>query len=173
MGIVRDPDLAAAVVAFPPSAVTPAREMARLLRIARGAEETDAQGAAELALRVLDRAGSALRRGDCPRCLKDSCAGDCGSDRTDGCSPEPNGAGFLSADEVISEPSGDSIVEGMARAGSIVVLVGEAGSSKTFIKLSLSAAINDGPDWFGRSVKRGSVAYISFEGDALRCASKR
>lgn len=60
-----------------------------------------------------------------------------------------------------------AIVEGVAYENQITVLPGESGSSKTFVALDLSAHISAGLRWHGRAVQAGSVAYVSFEGDAL------
>ncbi len=91
--------------------------------------------------------------GDCPRCGKDSCPGDCFR--------------FRRADDVIREPRPRAVVEGAAWSGRTTVLVSESGAGKTFVVLDLAAAVADGRPWHGRAVERGSVAYVSFEGDAL------
>ncbi len=59
------------------------------------------------------------------------------------------------------------IVEGVAYGDRVTVFVSESGTGKTFLLLDLSAAVSDGLAWHGRAVRRGSVAYISFEGDDL------
>jgi hypothetical protein len=59
------------------------------------------------------------------------------------------------------------IVEGIAWADSLTVMVGESSAGKTFVLLGLEAAISDGVRWHGRDVLGGSVVHVSFEGDAL------
>ena len=49
----------------------------------------------------------------------------------------------------------------------MTVLVSESGAGKTFVLLDLAAAVSDRQAWHGRAVRPGSVAYVSFEGDAL------
>jgi AAA domain len=71
------------------------------------------------------------------------------------------------AKAIIAEPRPVEIVGGIAWAGRVGVLVAESGAGKTFVALSLAGAVSDGTPWFGRPVRQGSVAYLSFEGDAL------
>jgi hypothetical protein len=75
--------------------------------------------------------------------------------------------GFRSAAELMREPRPVEVIEGIAYAGRISVLVSESGTGKTFLLLSQAAAVTTGTDWHGRSVRAGSVAYVSYEGDAL------
>lgn len=69
--------------------------------------------------------------------------------------------------DVIAAPPPTEVVEGVAWAGCITVLVSESGTGKTFVLLDLAAKISDGLRWHGREVLHGSVAYASFEGDAM------
>lgn len=114
----------------------------------------------------------------CPDCGRDACAG---------CTPvadvpapdtetppaahltPPAGPRlvFQSAADVVQTAPPDEIVEGLAWAGQLTVLVAESGVGKTFVALSMSAAVSAGRPWFGRRTEAGSVAYCSFEGDAL------
>ena len=59
------------------------------------------------------------------------------------------------------------VVEGIAWAGCLTVLVSESGTGKTFLQLDLAGAVSDGVTWHGRATVQGSIAYLSFEGDAL------
>jgi hypothetical protein len=59
------------------------------------------------------------------------------------------------------------IVEGVAWSECLTLLVAESGAGKTFLALDCAAAVSDGASWHGRTVRAGSVAYVSFEGDAL------
>jgi RecA-family ATPase len=59
------------------------------------------------------------------------------------------------------------IVEGVASADCLSVLVSESGTGKTFVLLDVSAAVSSDVAWHGRAVESGSVAYLSYEGDAL------
>lgn len=92
-------------------------------------------------------------------------------DETPGANPEPDsvddGPQFISAHDIIEEKPRDEIVESMAHAGGICVIVGESGAGKTFLAQDIAAAIADGRNWHGRRTERGSIAYVSFEGDAL------
>jgi hypothetical protein len=74
---------------------------------------------------------------------------------------------FLSAAETIAEPNPIEIVEGVLWAGCVTVLVSESGAGKTFVLLNLGAHVSAGLGWHGRCVEACSVAYLSFEGDAL------
>ena len=47
------------------------------------------------------------------------------------------------------------------------MLVSESGAGKTFMLLDLAAAVSSGVAWHGRDAQQGSVAYLSYEGDAL------
>jgi RecA-family ATPase len=58
-------------------------------------------------------------------------------------------------------------MDGLAWAGCVTVVVAESGAGKTFLLLGVAAAVADGTPWHGRATQRGSVAYVSFEGDAL------
>lgn len=69
--------------------------------------------------------------------------------------------------DVLREPAPVEIVEGLAWAGCITVLVAESGAGKTFVLLDVAAAISSGFSWHGRGVTQGSVVYVSFEGDAI------
>ena len=89
----------------------------------------------------------------------------CGSRVCEGC--ERPSLRFRVAGELMSEPRPAAIVEGVAWEGCCSVFVSESGAGKTFVLLDLSAAVSAGQTWHGRAVRRGSVAYVSFEGDAL------
>jgi RecA-family ATPase len=80
---------------------------------------------------------------------------------------QPRAKGFVAAADVIREPAPEEIVEGIAWSGCVSTLVGEPATGKTFVLLSLAAAVAHGLTWCGRDTKRGAVAYVSFEGDAL------
>src|SRR2546430_15044583 len=73
--------------------------------------------------------------------------------------------------DLINAPRPVEILQGVAWAGCLSVLVSESGTGKTFVLLDIAAAISDGVSWHGRTVQRGSVLYFPFEGDALgvRC----
>ena len=65
------------------------------------------------------------------------------------------------------EPPPVETIEGVAWAGLITVLVSESGAGKTFVLLDAAAAVSAGLPWHGRTTEQGTVAYCSFEGDAL------
>ena len=81
--------------------------------------------------------------------------------------PSPSPLAFQSAESVIQTPPPFEVVEGVAFADRVTVLVAEPGGSKTFVALDIAAHVSAGIDWRGRTVHQGSVAYLSFEGDAL------
>ena len=123
-----------------------------------------------------------LDQSACPICLKETCEGhdDDSFDpgpvppdiRTDDLDieapPEPIPAlTFVPASEVIETPRPVEIVEGIAYADRVTVMVSESGVGKTFVGLDIVAAVSADIPWHGRDVHHGSVAYISFEGDAL------
>ncbi len=74
---------------------------------------------------------------------------------------------FSRAADLISAPPPVEIIEGVAWADCLSVLVSESGAGKTFMLLDLAAAVSSGVAWHGRYVQQGSVAYLSYEGDAL------
>lgn len=73
---------------------------------------------------------------------------------------------FMRAVDLMNEPRPVEIVEGIAWAGRLTVLASESGTGKTFVLQSIAAAISEGVAWHGRAILQGSVAYLSFEGDA-------
>lgn len=81
--------------------------------------------------------------------------------------PPPAALAFACADAVIKTPRPVAIVEGIAWAGCLTVLASESGTGKTFVLLSAAAHVSSDVPWLGRAVQQGSVAYLSFEGDAL------
>lgn len=74
---------------------------------------------------------------------------------------------LLSADDIASVPPAQAVIEGIAFAGSITVLVSESGTGKTFLLLAMAAAISDGARWHGLETALGSVLIVSYEGDQL------
>ena len=76
---------------------------------------------------------------------------------------------FRAAVDVMMDPAPIAIVEGVAWQDSITVHVAESGAAKTFLQIDLAATVAavDVRTWHGRRVQSGSVAYVSFEGDAL------
>ena len=120
-----------------------------------------------------------LDEGQCPVCLSDACEdaahvppmasasegrrpGDTSSDREPVSAPT-----FQTAADLMQAARPVAIIEGVAWDGNITVIVSESGIGKTFLKLGASAAVSDDLPWLGRTVRHGSVAYLSFEGDAL------
>lgn len=105
---------------------------------------------------------------DCRRCGRDACAGDCGP-KVAGRprAVQQPGPRFRSAAEWMADPRPPTVVECMVAAGCITVLVAESGSGKTFLLLDVASAIVAGWPWRGRVTQRGTVAYATWEGDAL------
>lgn len=97
---------------------------------------------------------------ECPRCGRDACAGDCG--------PRATAApAFVPASAVMAERPADWLIEDLVPCGGVAVLAGESGAGKTFVALDAAASVAEGVEWFGAAVKAGSVAYATFEADAL------
>jgi hypothetical protein len=71
------------------------------------------------------------------------------------------------AADVLGELPAPAIIGGIAWAGRLTVLASESGAGKTFALLGLAASVADGVPWCGRETRRGSVLYVSYEGDAL------
>jgi len=69
--------------------------------------------------------------------------------------------------DLVDVPSPAEIIEGIAWAECLTVFVSESGAGKTFLLFDAAGAVSDDVSWHGRSVRFGSVAYISFEGDAI------
>jgi hypothetical protein len=101
----------------------------------------------------------------------------CGSEMCEGHPQEPPhdrrredrapAPAFRAACDVIATPAPAEIVAGVAWAGGVSVLASESGAGKTFVLLDASAAVSADLPWHGRAVRAGSVAYVSFESDAL------
>ena len=119
-----------------------------------------------------------LDEGQCPVCQCDSCEDpthtpfdpDTDSGPSEGEASEPSTSPvvqFQTAADVMRTPRPAPIIAGMVWADKVTVLVGESGAGKTFLLLGASAAVSDGVAWLGRPARHGSVAYLSFEGDAL------
>jgi len=85
----------------------------------------------------------------CPICHRESCENP--AHRARGERDQTPPPVFQTAGELLTEASPLDIVEGVAQAGRLTALVSESGAGKTFVLLVL----------------HGSVAYISYEGDAL------
>jgi hypothetical protein len=73
----------------------------------------------------------------------------------------------LHANEAMQEEPPVEIVEGVAWAGCVTVLVAESSAGKTFVALDLAAAISAGIRWHGRDTTQGTVVHIGYEGDAI------
>ena len=80
---------------------------------------------------------------------------------------KPKRLRVATARDVMAEPPPVEVVEGLAWAGGVSVIVSESGAGKTFVMLNLSAAVGAGLPWHGRYTQEGSVVYVSYEGDAL------
>ena len=74
---------------------------------------------------------------------------------------------FSRANDIMTEPRPVEVIEGMAWADSLTSFTAESGTGKTFTLLSIAAAVSDDDHWLDRRVSSGSVAYVSYEGDAL------
>lgn len=68
------------------------------------------------------------------------------------------------ADELSDEyQAPDELVENLMTIGSSTVLYGDSNSGKTFLALSLAAAISTGNEFFGRKTDQGIAVYLATE----------
>lgn len=118
---------------------------------------TDAWAGAE---KVIDESA-------CPTCGLENCEGHV--EHTDERHTVVDAAVLVAsrAIDLIDVPSPQDIIEGIASEGSVTVFVAESGTGKTFVLLAASAAVSDNVAFIGRRVMSGSVAFITFEGDAF------
>lgn len=129
----------------------------------------DVQRPEALPLRLAARTLPAERTAaavECPGCGRETCPGDCAPAEV---RPAAIVAGpvFRTAADVMRAAPRREIVAGTLTEDAVAVLVSESGTGKTFVCLDLAAHIARGERWFGRDTDRGSVAYVSFEGDAF------
>jgi hypothetical protein len=67
-------------------------------------------------------------------------------------------------DDIVSGPPPVWLIEPIFQEGSLVFLVGEPATGKSFIALSMALAIASGQEWIGRAVRSGPVVYVVGEG---------
>ena len=110
-----------------------------------------------------------LDESQCPVCQKDSCedAAHVAQAQGETGPVDDQKLTFQPAAVVMAESPPVAIIGGVAYANRLTVLVSESGTGKTFVLLDAAASVSADLDWHGRSVTHGSVAYISFEGDAF------
>jgi hypothetical protein len=85
--------------------------------------------------------------------------------------PKPSRFKILTSDEIKERPSPKYLVDGIIVENSIVALISESGSYKSFVSFSLGASIANGLDWYGRSTQqRPALAAL---GEGSGGASKR
>lgn len=58
------------------------------------------------------------------------------------------------------------LINGVLEAGALGSLVGETGTCKSFIAISMALSIATGTPWYGKEVEQGSVFFIAGEGHA-------
>lgn len=68
------------------------------------------------------------------------------------------------AGEFLKMPRPREIVRGVLPEADLAIVVGVPGSGKTFLCLSLGAAIQRGDQWFGRETRKGRTVFGVFEG---------
>ena len=110
-----------------------------------------------------------LDESQCPVCHRDSCedAAHVAQARGETGPADDPRLSFQPAASVMAELPPVAIIGGAAYADRLTVLVSESGTGKTFLLLDAAASVSAGLDWHGRTVTHGSVAYVSFEGDAF------
>ena len=57
-------------------------------------------------------------------------------------------------------------IKGLIEHNTIATIFGPSGGGKSFVAISLAAAIATGREWYGRKVKQGPVLYLNGEGEA-------
>lgn len=114
-----------------------------------------------------DGADNILDESACPVCRREICEGctavDEALDTSRERSPRPR-LRAVRAKDLMYAPQPSEIVEGIATAGGLTVLVSESGAGKTFVLLDLAAHVSADIPWYGRQVEQGSVIYLVFEG---------
>lgn len=78
--------------------------------------------------------------------------------------PRPRLIAYHAAD-VMTMPSPVEVIEGMAWAGLLTLVVSESGGGKSFVMLDQMAHVSAGLSWHRRATLQGSCVYIGFEGD--------
>ena len=62
---------------------------------------------------------------------------------------------FVSAEEIAKRPPPEHVVEDIVIRGGVSLLAAESGTGKSFLALSLGAAVSEGRPWSGRDVTHG------------------
>jgi len=79
-------------------------------------------------------------------------------------SPDPYGQ-FIRVNEMPFDPP-SYLIDKILESGESVAIVGKPGSYKSFVGLSMVAAVATGADWYGRTVQQGPAFYIAAEGQS-------
>lgn len=103
----------------------------------------------------------------CPICGRDACDEHLPPDDAPRPAAETPRLVFVPAADLMTTRAPIEIVEGIVIANGMTALVSESGAGKTFLLLHMAAAVSSDVACLGRRVQAGSVAYCSFEGDAL------
>ena len=78
--------------------------------------------------------------------------------------PTPRVFTLLTSSEVVLRPRLQSLIKGVAPRYGLMAIYGPWGSGKSFVTLSMIAAIGEGAQWFGHATKPGRVVYVALEG---------
>lgn len=74
---------------------------------------------------------------------------------------------FVSAGELTATPTPVAyLIDGLIEAESFCLLFGQPSAGKSFVSISMAAAIATGRDWLGRGTQQGAVFYLAGEGHA-------
>ena len=74
---------------------------------------------------------------------------------------------FVSAGELTATPTPVAyLIDGLIETQALCLLFAPPSAGKSFVSISMSAAIAKGMDWLGRRTQQGAVFYLAGEGHA-------
>lgn len=82
-------------------------------------------------------------------------------------SEQSKGFEFVSAGELTATPTSVAyLIDGLIETEALCLLFAPPSAGKSFVSISMSAAIATGMDWLGRRTQQGAVFYLAGEGHA-------
>ena len=80
---------------------------------------------------------------------------------------QSKGFEFVSAGELTATPKPVSyLIDGLIETEALCLLFAPPSAGKSFVSISMAAAIATGKDWLGRGTRQGAVFYLAGEGHA-------